>query len=123
MAFHDPLEFSPTGEVEDTLDVPRVSTGTNTSTYSTPDGLYVIRAEHAYARRTRRVIRVDTNKVTPDPFIPAQNVKVSGSIYTVVDIPVAGFDQTELVGLYKGLSLMLTSSSDHVLKEFLGGQS
>ncbi len=123
MAFHDPLDYSPTGEEEDKVEVFRVSSGTNTSTYSTADGLYVIRAEHNYARRTRRVIRVDTNKVTPDPFIPAQNVKVTGSVYTVFDLPAAGYNVAELVGYYKGLSLMLTEGSDDVLEKFLGGQS
>jgi hypothetical protein len=122
MAFHDPLVFSPDGGTTD-LDLFRVSTGANTSTYSTNDGKYVIKAEHNYARRTRRVFRLDTNKITADPFIPAQNTKVTSSVYLVADLPVAGYTVDEIVKFYQGINETLTASTNSVLTAWLGGQS
>lgn len=120
MAFNDPVDFDPgTGEVE----LFRVISGVNTSTYSNPTGTLRLRAEHNYARRTRRVIRVDVNKITADPFIPAQNSKVSASLYLVADLPVAGYDVTEISNLYVGLNTMLTAGTNDKLEAWLGGQS
>jgi len=123
MAFTDPIEFDPTGTGTTPLALPRVSTGKDTSTYTAPDGTISVKADHNYGRRTRRVIRVDTNMITPDPFIPANNVKVSGSVYTVFDMPVAGYSIDTIKGLYKGLNLLLEDDSDKILIALLGGQS
>lgn len=120
MAFTDPIPFDYNGT---DVDLFRVSTGINTSTYSNPAGTLSIRAEHNYARRNRHVFRVDTNKITPDPFIPAQNTKVSASIYLVADLPVSGFDVTEVVYYYEGLNKALTEDTNDRLLAWLGGQS
>jgi hypothetical protein len=120
MAFTDPIDFDPgSGAVE----LFRVISGFNTSSYSNPDGTILLKAEHNYARRTRRVFRVDTNKITADPFIPSQNAKVSASMYLVADLPVAGYDVSELVDLYTGLNTCLTDPGFDRLEAWLGGQS
>jgi len=120
MAFTDPIPFDYNGTP---VDLFRISTGANTSTYANPAGTLSVRAEHNYARRTRRVFRVDSNKITADPFIPTNNVKVSASMYLVADLPAAGFDVTELVYYYEGLNEALTAGTNDRLLAWLGGQS
>jgi hypothetical protein len=120
MAFTDPvvlnLGFGDTN-------VPRVSTGENRSTYLSGDGRITLKAEHAYARRTRRVIRVDTNKITADPFIPSQNTKVSMSVYTVFDLPPAGYTAAEALAAYAGTIARYTADDYGIIKKLLGGES
>lgn len=121
MAFTDPVEFNPDGTPQDLF---RIISGFNTSTYANEDSSLVLKAEHNYARRTRRVFRIDTNKITPDPFIPTQNTKVSASVYVVADLPVAGFDLTEIANLYGGLNAcLMAGGSPNRLGQWLSGQS
>jgi hypothetical protein len=108
MAFIDPIVLAPAGGSDIILN--RVSTGENRSSYRNGDSTYAIKAEHNYARRTRRVFRLDVSKTTPDPFIPSQNVKVSASIYLVADLPVAGFDNAEVQVLVEEINTYLQDS-------------
>lgn len=120
MAFNDPVDFDPgAGDIE----LFRVSTGENRSTYSDAAGTNLIKAEHNYSRRTRRVFRVDVNKITADPFLPTQNTKVSASLYLVADLPVAGYSVDEIVDLYTGLNGSLSSGTNALLIKWLAGQS
>ncbi len=121
MAFIDPIVFNEGGTPETELF--RVSTGDNRSTYSDVPGTLLVKAEHNYARRTRRVFRADTNKITPDPFLPAQNTKVSASLYLVADLPVAGYSVEEIQDLYTGLTTTLNYSGGDLLLKWLAGQS
>jgi hypothetical protein len=69
------------------------------------------------------VIRVDLSKVTSDPYIPAQNVKVSTSQYLVFDIPPAGYTNAELEAIFKGFIEALQASESKLIKQVLGGES
>jgi hypothetical protein len=71
-------------------------------------------------RRNRRTVRLNRVKTTTDPFIPAQNVEVSHSVYLVIDTPIAGFSASEMDDDIAGLTAWLTSAN--VLK-VLGGES
>jgi len=106
-----------------TTSLPRTSAGTNSSTYTSEDGTIVLTLSTQKSGRTRQVCRVDVSKITADPFIPAQNTEVSMSFYIVFDRPVAGYNNTEALGVASGLIEALTASSNSILKALLGGQS
>jgi hypothetical protein len=120
MAFTDPQTITVSGS---TSSLPRTSVRDNESKYMSPDGLIVLSASHAYGRRTRRVLRVDHSKITADPFIPAQNTKVSMSNYIVFDIPVAGYTNADAKAVYDGFKALFTGSSDALITKLLGGES
>jgi hypothetical protein len=120
MAFTDPQSITISGS---TIALPRVSTGVGQSTYQSADGLVALTASSAYGRRTRRVLRLDHSKLTADPFIPAQNTKVSMSNYIVFDVPVAGYTNTEALAVYTGLKTLYTAASDALIVKLLGGES
>lgn len=120
MAFADPQTITISAV---TTPLPRVSTGVGQSTYQSADGLIDLAASNAYGRRTRRVLRVDHSKITSDPFIPAQNVKVGMSHYLVFDLPVAGYTNAEALAVYTGFKTQYTASSDLLITKLLGGES
>jgi len=120
MSFADPQTIT-INAVTDSL--PRVSVGKGESEYLSDDGLISLKASNAYGRRTRRVIRVDHSKITADPFLPANNVKVGMSVYTVFDLPVVGYSATEAYQVYDGFRDQLGASSDVLITKLLGGES
>jgi hypothetical protein len=120
MSFTEPMALT-IDAVPSTL--PRVSTGVNKSDYISADGLIRISAAHTYGRRTRRVLRLDHSKVTSDPFIPSQNVKVSMSNYLVFDLPPAGYTNDNALKAYQGFKTLFTSGSDALIIKLLGGES
>lgn len=121
MAFSDPQSIKISGV---TTSLPRTATGKGESDYTSSDALITLKASSAYgAQRTRRVIRVDHSKITPDPFIPAQNVKIGMSNYLVFDIPVAGYTNAEAKAVYDGFIESLQASSSLLITKLLGGES
>jgi len=69
------------------------------------------------------VLRVDHSKITSDPFIPAQNTKVSMSNYIVFDLPPAGYTNADALAVYAGLKALYTASTDALISKLLGGES
>jgi len=61
--------------------------------------------------------------VTADPFIPATNVKVNGTVYLVTDFPVAGFTVAEMVALMGGLCTYSSASTNAKLTQLMGGEN
>jgi len=120
MAFTDPQSVTISGSA---ISLPRVSTGAGQSSYQSADGLVILTASHAYGRRTRRVLRLDHSKVTADPFIPAQNTKVSMSNYLVFDLPPAGYTNADALAVYQGFKALFTASTDASISKLLGGES
>jgi hypothetical protein len=120
MAYADPQSITISAV---TTPLPRVNTGNNGAEYLSAEGLIKLAANSAYGRRTRRVLRVDHSKITADPFIPAQNTKVSMSNYIVFDVPVAGYTNAEALAVYTGFKAMFTASSDLLITKLLGGES
>jgi hypothetical protein len=121
MAFTDPLSI--TVGASGAISLPRTTVEKNGSTYTSADGLVDVSASHAYGRRTRRVLRVDHSKLTADPFIPAQNAKVSMSCYMVFDVPPAGYTNAQQLEVYAGFKALYTASSDSLINKLLGGES
>nr|UJQ85710.1 MAG: hypothetical protein 2 [Leviviridae sp.] len=125
MSFTDPLSITisaATSSLPRTGDAPGSGDG---SVYRSGDGLIVLTASHEIVRgnRARRVLRVDTSKMTADPFKPAENVKVSMSNYMVFDIPPAGYTPTEALAVYTGFKTLFSASSDAMIVKLLGGES
>jgi hypothetical protein len=120
MSFADPQSITIAGS---TISLPRVSTGDGKAEYLSSDGLVKLTASNAYGRRTRRVLRVDHSKLTSDPFIPANNQKVSMSCYLVFDLPVAGYTNTQAKDVYTGFKTLYTASTDALIDKVLGGES
>lgn len=120
MAFADPQSITISGT---TTPLPRVSSGQNGSEYMSADGLLKLSAQSAYGRRTRRVLRLDHSKISADPYLPAQNVKVSMSNYIVFDTPPAGYANADILAVYVGLKTLFSASSDAAISKLLGGES
>lgn len=120
MAFTDPQSVTISGTA---ISLPRTSVHENGSDYASSDGLVKLSASSAYGRRIRRVLRLDHSKLTSDPFIPAQNTKVSMSNYIVFDVPVAGYTNTEALAVYAGFKALYTATSDALITKLLGGES
>lgn len=120
MAFTDPQSITIGGT---TTPLPRVITGAGTSTYTSADGLTSLTAASTNGRRTRRNIRLDLAKITADPFIPAQNQKVSMSVYTVFDLPPAGYTNADALAAWVGFRTALAATSDALISKLLGGES
>lgn len=122
MSFTDPLSITISGI---TTPLPRtgdVSGDNDGSEYTSADGLIVVTASHDVRRRTRRMLRIDTSKVTSDPFKPAENVKVSMANYIVFDLPPAGYTNAEAKAVYDGFKAMFTATSDSMITKLLGGE-
>jgi hypothetical protein len=117
MAFADPTSIT-----VDTVakSLPRVSTGFNSSQYRNADGSFKLSISHNYGRRNRHLVRVDHEKIAPDPFSGA-NQKYSMSAYTVVDAPVAGFTTKELADVLGALSSFLGTAATR--DRVIGGES
>lgn len=119
MAFTDPQSVTISGT---TISLPRVSTRDNESKYLSGDGFVNLSISSAYGRRTRRVVRLDHAKISPDAFNPAISVRQSMSVYYVIDTPSGGLGYTnaEALAVSKGLTPWLTDAN---LTKVLGGES
>lgn len=120
MALADPQSIKISGT---TSSLPRVTTNGNSSSYESADGTIKLTLATQNGSRKRQTCRVDVNKITADPFIPAQNSEVSMSFYMVFDRPVAGYSNTEALAVALGFIESMTASEDKVLKQLLGGES
>jgi hypothetical protein len=103
--------------------LPATSRDVNASIYNSSDSTVKLTISHNYAKRTRRTVRLDQNKITADPLVPAQNQKVSLSAYLVIDHPVTGFTNTEIKYIVDALTAYLTASSGAKVTSVLGGES
>jgi hypothetical protein len=120
MSFADPQSITISGT---TIALPRTSVEENASEYTSSDGLTKLSASHNYGKRIRRVLRIDSTKLAPDAFRPAENVEVSMSNYIVFDLPVGGFSLTEAQAVYTGFKTLFTGTSDAPIVKLLGGES
>lgn len=98
-----------------------ISRESNKSVYREDIGEYEMVISHQEgAKRDRRVVRLNRKTTSADPFIPANNVENTHSVYLVIDAPIAGFSNADLDADVQGLVGWLTSAN--VLK-VLGGES
>lgn len=120
MALSDPQKINPgSGSV----DLPRTSSNGSSSIYTSADDLLKLTVSTQQGKRKRQVARVDSTKITENPFIPTQNQEVSMSCYIVFDRPLSGFSNDDALKLFEGLVGQLTASTSKVAKQVLGGES
>lgn len=120
MSFTDPVSVTISGS---TVSLPRTSVGDDNAEYTAADGLIQLKASHNYGKRTRRMLRIDTSKMAPDPFRPSENTKVSMSFYMVFDLPPAGYTAAEAKAVFDGFRAAIAVSSDQMVTKLLGGES
>jgi len=106
-----------------TTSLPRTSVEGDRSVYSSADGLIQLSADHQVSKRIRRVVRLDLAKVTSDPFKPVENVKVNMAVYTVFDLPPAGYTNADALAVWVGYRTLLAASSDTVITKLLAGEN
>lgn len=120
MAFADPQSVT-VNAVANSL--PRVSVNDSKSVYRKDDGNLELSISHAYSKRNRRVIRIDSRKTAADPLFPTQNTPYNMFAYVVVDVPKVGFTITEQKQIVDALTAYLTASSGAAVTRLLGGES
>ncbi|DAD50499.1 TPA_asm: coat protein [ssRNA phage Zoerhiza.1_3] len=120
MALADPQTVTISGT---TTSLPRVSVDETESEYLSSDGLIKLLASHTYGKRTRRLVRIDHAKLAADVFKPTENVKVGMAVYTVFDLPPAGYTGAEALAVWTGFNTQLTAASNAVVTKILGGES
>lgn len=120
MSFTDPQTVTISAV---TTPLPRTSVVGDEVTYQSADGLIQMLASHDYGKRNRHLLRINHNKLTADPFIPADNVKVSMSNYIVFDVPLVGYTVAEQLAVYAGFKTQFTAASDALISKLLAGES
>jgi hypothetical protein len=101
----------------------RTSAGANSGSFKKDDGTVSMDISHQYGKRVRRVVRLNHQKITPDPLFPAQNSAYTSSVYLVVDEPSVGYSRTEIKQIVDALTGYLTASSGAKTTQLLGGES
>lgn len=119
MAFSDPQTVT-INAVAQTL--PRTSMGPESGTFTKDDGNVKLRVSHTYGRRTRHQVRLDYQKVAPDPLISSTNVIYGMSCFLQVDVPKTGFTIAEQKQIVDALTAYLTASSGARATQLLGGE-
>lgn len=103
--------------------LPRISSGNNTGTFQKDDGTVKATVTHTYGKRTRHSLRLDFQKIAPNPLISAQNILYSMSTYIVTDVPVTGFSIVEQKQIVDALTGYLTATSGSKVTQLLGGEN
>jgi len=119
MALADPQSVTVAGT---TSPLPRTGIDRNSADYTSSDGTLKFSVSHQYGRRNRSIIRIDTNKISPDPLTDVKQ-KISASAYVLVDRPAVGFTNADMSALVTGLTTWLTATSGANLTKVLGGES
>lgn len=106
MAFADPIANVIYATVAQTL--PRISTSGGKSVYRKSDGSLVATISHTSSgNRIRSMLRLDRNI-----DVNADNVLETYGAYLVLDRPVSGFSETDVINLITCLTGLLTASSN-----------
>jgi hypothetical protein len=105
------------------VSLPRTSSGVNSGGFTSNDGLVRESVSHQYGKRVRRLVRIDHSKISPDPFVSAQNNRYSMSCYMVWDVPLLGYTVTEQKQVTDGFISQLNASSGSLITKILGGEN
>ncbi|DAD51055.1 TPA_asm: coat protein [ssRNA phage SRR6960802_4] len=105
------------------ISLPRISVTPSSSVYRIPNGLVTLTVTQNRSKRNRTTIRIDGSKTVSDPLLPAVNKVVSMSTYVVVDRPLVGFSQEDLLDSLNGLVGWIQASSGANAEKVLGGES
>lgn len=120
MSFADPQSVTVNAVA---ISMPRTSSGVNTGAFTSADGMTALSVAHAYGKRTRRAISLNSSKISADPLLPSQNVKFSATWRLTCDAPAAGFTATELKQQADGFLAALSAASGAKITQLLGGEN
>jgi len=90
------------------------------SLYKKDDDTYKLTISHAYGKRKRFTVRIDAQKIAPDPLAAANNQLYTASAYLVMDVPLVGYTNAEARDIATALSSWATSAN---LLKVLGGET
>ncbi|DAD52239.1 TPA_asm: coat protein [ssRNA phage Esthiorhiza.1_4] len=94
--------------------LPRTGISNNSGSFTKDDGTVALTVAHSKskANRFRSTARVDFSKIVADPLVTGTNLRLSSSVYIVIDRPINGFTVAEQVQLITGLTTWLTASTN-----------
>lgn len=120
MAFEDPQVLDGID-----LDLTRVSVGDNKSIYVSPAGDAKVTISHIYGKRTRRMFRLDYEKVVDNPLMDGVSTYENCAAYIVLDAPPRGLDNSDLRKVLLDVSVQFENTTEGNARaaKFLGGQS
>lgn len=102
--------------------LPRVSSGASGGIFRKDDGTVKLTISHAENKRSRRMVRLDHNKLATDPYITGDNIPVNMGTYLVVDVPLLGYTVVEQKQVVDGFATFLTAASGAAITKLLGGE-
>lgn len=111
MSLADPISVT-VNAVAQSLARGPAKAGVSASTYSKDDGSYIMTIGQSLgAKRNQFRARLDHTKLSSDPFVTANNVRVSSSVYLIMDMPVLGYTTVEVKDMALGLTGFLNSAT------------
>lgn len=119
MAFSDPQSITVNSVAKS---LPRTSFAANSGAFTSADGTLKLSVSHQNGKRSRHVIRIDSNKVAADPLVPNTNVRSSMSAYVVIDVPTTGYTVDEAKQIVDALTGFLTATSGTNVTRVLGNE-
>lgn len=105
------------------VSLPRIPAGENKGVFKSNDGNATLTVSHTYGKRPRSVVRLDHQKVAPDPLISSTNILYGMGVYLVADRPQTGYTVAEQKQIVDALIALLTASSGVFVTRFLGGEA
>jgi len=100
--------------------LPAIARNDVSSTYKKDDDSYKLTVGHQYGKRKRFTVRLDAQKIAPDPLVASNNLQYTSSAYLVIDAPNVGYTNAELKDIALALSSWATSAN---LLKVLGGET
>jgi len=118
--FSDPQSVT----IGSALSLPRTGISGNAGSFTKDDGTAALSIAHSQSKRgrVRSTARVDFSKIVADPLVTGTNLRLSASVYIVLDKPVNGFTVAEQVQLITGLTTWLTASTNAAATKVAGGE-
>lgn len=121
MAFADPQSITIDGTANS---LSRVYKLADTGSFEGVDNAIelTIRPTTTKAGRDHKYLSMDLHKVAIDP-VTGVNAKIGARVSVIVDSPVAGYTEDELVKAVSGLLAWFTTGSSANLKKFVAGEN
>lgn len=107
--FSDPQSVTVSGSAKS---LPAISRSTDKSIYRIDDATLSLSIGHQFkVERQRFVVRLDANKVAPDPLSASNNRVYTCSTYLVLDKPVVGYTNAEMQAYSAALVAWCTNTN------------
>lgn len=122
MSFADPQSHTPQGG--SAVSLPRTTSGEDMAEYTSADGTTQMVVSHQYkGTRNRRMVKINTSKISADPYKPAENRRVTCSVHLVVDSEKDAYTTAEVLAHAQGFLTQVRASTDANLTKLVNGES